>query len=73
MEKENKLFNELVKETKNKYYIYGEYVEIINEIEKLFDKQSLHLIIFDDLIKDSQNELNRLFDFFKYRKTNYKF
>lgn len=73
MEKENKLFNELVKETKNKYYIYGEYVEIINEIEKLFDKQSLHLIIFDDLIKDSQNELNRLFDFLNIEKRTINF
>ena len=49
--------------TTNDYYYRGLYLPSIKEVDRLFGKSSLHLIIFEDLITDYQNELNKVFDF----------
>jgi len=63
--RETTLFKELALNTNatNDYYHRGLYLPIIKEVDKLFGKSNLHLIIFEDLITDYQNELNKVFNF----------
>lgn len=73
--RENILFKELVNNTQNNncYFRRGEYITSLEEIEKLFEKSSLHLIIFDDMIDNPQNELDKIFDFLNIKRQTIPF
>ena len=60
---QTKLFKELVEDTNDSYYKNGEYIDTIKLIEELFGRNNLHLIVFEDLIKNPTEELSKVFNF----------
>jgi len=60
---EPRLLKHIINNINDDYYKYGEYINVIRAIENQFGKSNLHLVIFDDLIKNPSAEICKIFNF----------
>jgi hypothetical protein len=64
--------NKFMDNTTNKYISAGEYGYILGEVLKYFHNSQVLLIDFDDLVKDTQNTVDKASDFIGIQRFPYK-